>query len=914
MTSQTTLIASPSAAGRHMRVSTVTCAMDDAWRKSSRHRMSQETVTGRFPSLPPGRRRLAAAGWSKELRAIEVSRCQTSDGTLISLILGGKIPDTASMKCGCVLEEESEDDFTCHECTNDEQLQVATDDTYEPDYASAYVIPKKESEYEVRSTLMVDEGRFGVSAVMFDKYEELIWMGNQGGHVTSYYGPRMQRYTSFQIHESEEVRDMITLEHGIHVLTKTTLRHQIRRGIPKHTHRSDNMEDMQCLLQINGSRVLIGGHQKKLIDLDLNQMTETVFELEQEDCVVLKNGGGALAACGSVSGLVTLRDPRAPTRPVHTLRAHSACLSDLDMQGDLLITCGFSHSVGGVTVAEPYVSVWDVRCLREGSATRLYTPAPPLLLHFLPAVSGRAAAVAGDGQVAMLDLNAATDAQLHSHFQVDTHSSLCSVMDVSSSSQALVFGDQAGHLHLFSPRHNTEPVFNSFSRDTEFADPVEGVPFVSFTNTNFQYSSIPLPPLTTGAKYFNELPEEFFKKTYRKPKPIDPEVLKTMKMQGPIGHAPNPKTFRRNQMPYIDDNLEDLTSPKPLDTKTNIPIPKHYQKARKAAVYYRVLQRCSSGGIVASLLPQFFNNCWKNHTDCISLLTGAKPLLYPSRKKGSRQIDVRYNKNGENDTEVENYNKTDFPGLEATLPNSYCNPMLQVLYYTLPIKDVLLTHTCAKEFCLSCQLGFLFRTLDESGGAACNASDFLRAFRTVPEAAALGLILPDRGECRVDLVSLIQYCLSRSISFQIEIVTFFYVGKRRVLFYWNESSTHTHAYTYTHHAHARTQTPTETLKHVRAHIRIHAQTRTHTRTHSRARTHAHAHTHATHTHTLKHAQIHAPTHTYTRTHIYTHKSARARAHTSTQIHTAMYTHPHHNIQTDFTGACHIGYVDDLPKF
>ncbi|GBP04263.1 39S ribosomal protein L20, mitochondrial [Eumeta japonica] len=43
----------------------VTCAMDDAWRKSSRHRMSQETVTGRFPSLLPGRRRLAAAGWSK---------------------------------------------------------------------------------------------------------------------------------------------------------------------------------------------------------------------------------------------------------------------------------------------------------------------------------------------------------------------------------------------------------------------------------------------------------------------------------------------------------------------------------------------------------------------------------------------------------------------------------------------------------------------------------------------------------------------------------------------------------------------------------------------------------------------------------------------------------------------------------
>ncbi|GBP40965.1 hypothetical protein EVAR_26046_1 [Eumeta japonica] len=43
----------------------VTCAMHDAWRESSLHRMSQETVMGRFPFLLPGRRRLKAAGWSK---------------------------------------------------------------------------------------------------------------------------------------------------------------------------------------------------------------------------------------------------------------------------------------------------------------------------------------------------------------------------------------------------------------------------------------------------------------------------------------------------------------------------------------------------------------------------------------------------------------------------------------------------------------------------------------------------------------------------------------------------------------------------------------------------------------------------------------------------------------------------------
>ncbi|GBP16235.1 hypothetical protein EVAR_93605_1 [Eumeta japonica] len=58
MTSQTTLIASPSAAGRHMRVPTAR-DMDDAWWKSSRQDVA-ETVTGRFPSSCP-----AGGGWRR---------------------------------------------------------------------------------------------------------------------------------------------------------------------------------------------------------------------------------------------------------------------------------------------------------------------------------------------------------------------------------------------------------------------------------------------------------------------------------------------------------------------------------------------------------------------------------------------------------------------------------------------------------------------------------------------------------------------------------------------------------------------------------------------------------------------------------------------------------------------------------
>ncbi|GBP14521.1 hypothetical protein EVAR_99354_1 [Eumeta japonica] len=49
-------------------------------RVSPRHRMSPETVTGRFPFLP-GRERSAAAGWSRELR-LSTAAVRASGGSI----------------------------------------------------------------------------------------------------------------------------------------------------------------------------------------------------------------------------------------------------------------------------------------------------------------------------------------------------------------------------------------------------------------------------------------------------------------------------------------------------------------------------------------------------------------------------------------------------------------------------------------------------------------------------------------------------------------------------------------------------------------------------------------------------------------------------------------------------------------
>ena len=272
--------------------------------------------------------------------------------------------------------------------------------------------------------------------------------------------------------------------------------------------------------------------------------------------------------------------------------------------------------------------------------------------------------------------------------------------DIAPSNQAMAFCDNQGQLSLISLVTSSQPQFNNFSRETEFADTPEQLPFVSINDLNFPLSSILLPHLQTGT-WLSDLPKEMCEYRHRRPKPIDSVVVASMKTQGTISYAPNPRTTRRNQLPYVDpessvnDDAE-VTSSTSISTKSSSSIPKHFQK-----------------------------------------------------------LEIKYK--GLMEFDFAEFNQTDFSGLEAILPNAYCNAMLQVLFFVFPLRKSLLSHTCSKEFCLSCELGFLFHMLSNNKSQQpCQASNFLRSFRTVPEATALGLVISDRSTNRNNLIRLIQ--------------------------------------------------------------------------------------------------------------------------------------------------------------
>lgn len=51
------------------------------------------------------------------------------------------------------------------------------------------------------------------------------------GHATSFFGPTLERYSSFQVNSSDDIRQIQSLENGVLFLTKTNLKYLSRGGL-----------------------------------------------------------------------------------------------------------------------------------------------------------------------------------------------------------------------------------------------------------------------------------------------------------------------------------------------------------------------------------------------------------------------------------------------------------------------------------------------------------------------------------------------------------------------------------------------------------------------------------------------------------------------------------------------------------
>lgn len=123
-----------------------------------------------------------------------------------------------------------------------------------------------------------------------------------------------------------------------------------------------------------------------------------------------------------------------------------------------------------------------------------------------------------------------------------------------------------------------------------------------------------------------------------------------MKIQGTIGYAPNPMITKRNQVSYI-----------------------HFRYPGFVLLWH--LTRNSFAFQVPYNMDKRNNPKSKNYSNGDSTNRGSSqdPVAIPKRY---RRLELKHS--NKDDMDFEPYNKTMFCGLEANLPNNYCNVMLEV--------------------------------------------------------------------------------------------------------------------------------------------------------------------------------------------------------------------------------------------
>lgn len=376
-----------------------------------------------------------------------------------------------------------------------------------------------------------------MQTVKFDDQQELLWSGNVYGHVTSYYSEHLTKYTSFSVGANDPVLQFLTDDFGVLCLLKDELKLRDRRGISKFSYNSSTFKDMLCMSKSPSQLILLGGLSQNLIEFDLErkrQLRSTELDSREVGCCLIRQHP-KFVCCADLEGRITLRNTN-NLAVAHTFKTHTGQIADFDVYGNYLVTCGYPSNR---PTPDRFLMVYDLRNYRL--ITPIQSIFPPTLVRFVPAFTSKFCLASALGQFQLLDVaaSATENCTAFTHqVQIQPEASLTS-LNVSSSGQALAFGDDLGVIHLFGT--NTNVTFNQYSTPTEFPDPFEPAPSIDPSDFITPLSVIPQPygydPSEKSSS--DDLKSYEGSQYYRTPK-IDDKILESMTNRSDVGYAPNP--------------------------------------------------------------------------------------------------------------------------------------------------------------------------------------------------------------------------------------------------------------------------------------------------------------------------------------------------------------------------------------
>ncbi|CZS97451.1 related to PAN2-component of Pab1p-stimulated poly(A) ribonuclease [Rhynchosporium agropyri] len=543
-----------------------------------------------------------------------------------------------------------------------------------------------------------------VSTFAFDNSQELLWCGNQFGRVSSFYGNELQRYTSFKCGDGP-VYQLLFHEKGVIALGAKSVHMAMRRGPPIWHITHNEMKDLRCMSYTNKGtgEILVAGLQDQMFVIDVEKGVITKQAPTSNHYTMMRRSRYICAA--TQKGSINIIDP-ADFRVVKIWNAHSSLIHDMDAQNDFIVSCGCQIRQGQPYILDVMVNVFDLKNMVASSPVPFPAGAAYLRMH--PRMSTTLIVISQHGQMHIVDLMNPNSSNIK---QVSTMAYI-SMIEIAPSGEAFVLADAECNIHLWGSPSRMR--FGDVSHPVEFTDPEE---------THIEVDWNPNTPLSSiGMPYYREQllsswPSHLIFETGAPPPKIDPQFLATLK-------SADWGTFGRNRSTSKRYQVENTRTSE--RTPASLQAPKFLsEKAREASHDGTDERRLSNAHDVGV-------------GDDTSLKVDV-PVWYEN-------VEIKYSKFGVDDFDFGYYNKTKYSGLEIHIPNSYANPLLQILHFTPLIRNLALQHTatrCVNELCLLCEMGFLFDMLERAEGSICQATNFLKTFSYQPQAGPLGLLEED---------------------------------------------------------------------------------------------------------------------------------------------------------------------------
>lgn len=609
------------------------------------------------------------------------------------------------------------------------------------------------------------ENHDAVRALAFDPCKELIWVGTASGMLHAHHADDMTRIVSTYVTEPsahisilEDIRDVVVSRTAVLAAVGYGLAVVSRGGVIRSTIRADAINNAKALAlnPLTDNHVCIGGESPMLavVDVDAGRIVRQAGLRGATGvtaaCWAAPNSASNLAIFSTATGRISFCDP-STMREVNAISAFTGAATAITTTDYYLAATGLA-SHAGVSYLEPQVKMFDIRAVDTPLPSVMF-PAPPIALTFDPygaAFCGTDVALwvlAPNGLLQLLDVSSIGVGQppfpLCDQIHLDAGTDMLTTM-AASPEGLLVIGDSGGFVHQWTASDSAKVNADSEPVWTQPVPVHPPTPSIRLDDLMASEIGASIPKCAISEYDNGYLTDELFEDPSDTGSSRGAAQLHALRgVSDPNTHClfyPH-KPFGRFPLVISGDILNRV---------------QHGQSTVKYAQAPGGFVRNSQSGHKKTPVVRGANHdrdrSWPpkmgHDPKAISGASSATrrrarklDLSKPAARSSYVEMDLvawesiegfdflQYNKSGQ------------FCGLENALPNVYVNAVVQMLYFTPPVRKAVGDHVCHRDWCISCELGFLFHMFDLGGaGMACEAGNFTRAFMTMANAGALGLL------------------------------------------------------------------------------------------------------------------------------------------------------------------------------